>query len=117
MMTLHLRGVRTHSIIGAYPEEKVAPQELIWDLDLTLVAVPLDDRLQNTVDYAALCSWLQTTVAQLPCELLETLLLNVARAMRREMTWKHLRLTVHKPQALPHLQDVSMTLECRDGEP
>jgi dihydroneopterin aldolase len=57
MDAIELRGLRVVASVGALPEEheRVQPLEIDLDVQVDLRAAGGSDRLDDTVDYAALC--------------------------------------------------------------
>ena len=111
ILTFQLRGIRTEAIIGVYPHERHVPQPLVWDLDLTLCEMPAEDSIHATVSYEDIRNWLFEIVRDVQAQLLETLLMQVVERLRLRMDWDRLRLVVHKPHAMPGLDDVAVTIE------
>lgn len=62
-------------VIGVYPEERLAPQRLLLDveLDVDIQAAARSDDIQDALDYARLAQLLTTWAAEREFQLLEAL--------------------------------------------
>ncbi len=80
---IELRGLRTLGICGVLPEEQARPQPLEVDLDVEadLATAGASDRLEDTVDYGALCSVVERVVSAERFALLERLAARVAEVV------------------------------------
>ena len=80
------RGIACRSRIGVTAAERAKPQELLVDLDVTLVAQPpgTRDEFGATVDYAELASIAQAVAGRDEYRLVETLAERIAGAVGRE---------------------------------
>ena len=99
-------------IIGIYPRERVVPQPLCIDLELTCDIRPAAEtnNLDKSLNYAAISESVMDFCQQAQAELLEAL---------AEQLWAHLqecfgiqgaRLTIHKPQAVPEAASVGISI-------
>lgn len=82
--TIELRGLQLEAVVGVLPEERTAPQPLQVDLDVDVdvdLAAGATDELTSTVDYAAVCDAVVTTLRSCGRQLLETACGDVARAV------------------------------------
>ncbi len=77
---IELRGLRVQGFCGVLPEERDEPQPLEVDMDveLDLTAPSRSDRLEDTVDYAALVAAAERVVTEGRFALLERLAATVA---------------------------------------
>lgn len=77
---IQLRGLRVVAICGALPEERLRPQPLELDLDVTaaLSDAAASDALEDTIDYGALVAAVERVVADGQFFLLEALAARVA---------------------------------------
>ena len=80
---IELRGLRVVAVVGARPEERTQPQPIELDLDvvLDLDAAGASDRLDDTLDYGALCREVEAVVSTAAPQLLERLATLVADAV------------------------------------
>jgi dihydroneopterin aldolase len=74
MMTIIVRELAVSTLIGVYPEERLALQTLVLDLTLNceVEASLSSDKLSDTIDYAALSADLTSWSAAATFELIET---------------------------------------------
>jgi dihydroneopterin aldolase/2-amino-4-hydroxy-6-hydroxymethyldihydropteridine diphosphokinase len=76
-MTDHVvvKGLRVPVRVGVTPEERARPQVVVVDLDVTtdLSAAGSSDDLEDTIDYAALVSSVDTLLREDEANLLEAL--------------------------------------------
>ena len=108
-----LTGLAIDAIVGVYPRERTARQRVVVDLDMAAdVAGPArSGRLADALDYEALSNALRAHVEATDFELLEALAEDVAAFVRAEFGVPWLRLTLHKPDALPGPVDVAVAIE------
>jgi dihydroneopterin aldolase len=80
---IELRGLRVTALVGALPEEHDRPQPLEIDLEVhaDLAAAGASDRLDDTVDYGALCDVVEKVFASGHIVLLEAVAERVASAV------------------------------------
>ncbi|BDZ45191.1 dihydroneopterin aldolase [Naasia aerilata] len=111
---ISLRGLRTRGYHGVLPEERIAGQDFVIDLDLTLDLAPAaaSDDVRDTVHYGELAQEVAGIVAGDPVDLIETLADRIASAVLRADRVLAVAVTVHKPQApIPvAFDDVSVSL-------
>lgn len=72
---IELRGLRVLARCGAGPDEREVPQPLEIDLDVVADLAPAggSDRLDETVDYGAVCEAVALAATTVPTALLEHL--------------------------------------------
>ena len=77
---IELRGLRITALVGALPEERDRPQPLEIDLDVEadLATAGASDRLDDTVDYGAVCDAVEKVFAAGHVALLETVAERIA---------------------------------------
>lgn len=77
---IHVSNLALNLHIGVTDEEQAQPQRLTVSLTLRPRRgfVGLDDRIENTVNYAAVCAAVRTLAATHPRRLVETLALDIA---------------------------------------
>ena len=81
--SIELRGLRVTALVGALPEERDRPQPLEIDLDVhaDLAAAGTSDRLDDTVDYGAVCDAVEKVFGAGHVALLETVAERIASAV------------------------------------
>jgi len=71
-MKLSLNGIDVECIIGDLPEERVRPQRLVVDAELEIGdEASFSDRLDDTVDYAALARRVREALVAAKCRMIE----------------------------------------------
>ena len=112
---IELRGMTFSASHGVYEHERAARQPFAVDVELWLRAAPLDDRLEQTVDYSEVYRAVRQVVEGPSVRLIETLADRVAAAIgqRYGERLRRLRVRVHKPGAPlgGPVQDVAATVE------
>ena len=108
-----LTGLAVETIVGIYPAERTARQPVVIDLEMAAdVAGPAaSGDLADALDYEALSNALRAHVEGTAFELLEALAEDVARFVLDRFGVAWLRLTLHKPEALPGPVDVAVRIE------
>ena len=81
MDTIFISDLRLDILIGVYDWEKKVPQKVQFDLEIGLPGAQgaASDRLGDTIDYAAVVSRIETSLAENHFGLLEKLAEHVAR--------------------------------------
>jgi len=109
-----IAGIEVSGHHGVLPDERQEGQRFVVDveLELDLSAAAALDRLEATVDYAALVGEVAAIVGGEPCELIETVAARVAGRCLDDDRVVAVEVTVHKPDApLPApAGDVAVTL-------
>lgn len=112
--TIEIRGIRVLAHHGILPEEKERGQEFVIDvkLHLDLAAAAADDRLSDTLDYAALAAAIHNRVAGERWDLIERVAGRVVDLVMEDPRVVSVEVAVHKPHApiaIP-FDDVIVTL-------
>ena len=113
METLFIQELELRAVIGVHDWERTFAQRLRVDLVLrvnTEMAAKTDD-LAHAVDYSALAERLQELAAQSAYALIETLAARLADEVLEQAGVHWVRLTLHKPGALPKAKSVGITIE------
>jgi dihydroneopterin aldolase len=114
MNTVFIRGLRAQAVIGVYERERHLRQTLVLDLEMAsdTARAAATDRIDDALDYATVASRVTELVEASEYQLIETLAGAVTSMIRREFGVSWLRLTVHKPGAVPEADDVGVVVEC-----
>lgn len=110
---IRLHGLTVSALIGVYDWERTARRPLVLDLDLEvdLSAAAHSDAVGDTIHYGEVTAAVEDVVAMEAPLLLERLAEQVLRRLFDEFAaLKAVTLTVHKPDILPQVQDVSIRL-------
>jgi dihydroneopterin aldolase len=110
---VYIRGLRVDAVIGVHPWERTLRQTLVFDLELASDAAvaAASDALADALDYDAVSRRVREVAAANDCQLLETLAIRVADALRAEFALPWLRLRLDKPGAVPGTKAVGVLIE------
>ena len=103
MDCIHIKDISIDCIVGVYPNERKKRQTVKLNITLHCDLNPAgkSDKLEDTVDYAALVEHVRDEVKKSRCFLLEALANRIAELC---LSYKHVKavdVTLAKPQALP----------------
>ena len=78
--TIELRGLRVTALVGALTEERdrLQPIEIDLDVEADLASAGASDRLEDTVDYGAICDAVEKVFSGGHIALLETVAERIA---------------------------------------
>ena len=109
---IHIEGLNLHSHIGVPDEERAQPQRLTVSVTFEpkLGFTALEDRIENTIDYAAVCERMKSIAAAKPRRLLETLAEELAAGILGAFPIRQLSLDVRK-YILPDTEFVAVRIE------
>lgn len=114
MDSLRLLDIECRSRIGVTPEERVRPQSIRVDLDLSLdlEAAGNSDAIDLTVDYVRVVDRVQAIAAKKEYLLVEALARTLCRSLLEENPIDRVQVTVRKrPEALKgKLRQVAVTM-------
>jgi 7,8-dihydroneopterin aldolase/epimerase/oxygenase len=110
-----IRGLEVQAVIGVHGWERLAPRPLRLDLDLgtDIRAAAASDHLRDAVDYHAVCEAITAFARGTQPQLLEAFAERLARLLFERYPLLWLRLTLHKPGAVPGTQSVGVEIERR----
>jgi dihydroneopterin aldolase len=116
-MVIEVRGLEVFAFHGVFEHERRDGQTFLIDLTLEPQSdrAGETDRLQDAVDYGAVCERVVELVKGGPYHLIERLATVVAQDLLEHFPLALVRVTVHKPQApVRHpFEDLSVTVERR----
>ena len=109
---IHIEALEVRSCIGVPEEERAAPQRLTVTLTLEPNADfrALGDRIEATVDYAAVCEAVKALAAERPRRLVETLAEEIAGALLGRFAIRRVAVEVRK-FILPETDCVAIRIE------
>ncbi|MCY3022975.1 MAG: dihydroneopterin aldolase [Planctomycetota bacterium] len=109
---IHIRDLLLRCIVGVYPEERRAKQDVVINLTLyaDLSAACRSDRLEDTVDYRAIKKEVIADVETSECQLVEHLAERLARICLKPERVARVRVLVEKPGALRFARTVGVEL-------
>jgi dihydroneopterin aldolase len=113
MDTIQIKGLKVETIIGVHAWEKKLPRTLLIDLELATDAARAakSDAIKDALDYKAVADAAVSLVEASRVQLIETLAQRLAESLMKEFGATWLRITIHKPGAVPATQSVAVTIE------
>jgi dihydroneopterin aldolase len=118
MDCLQVRGIRGYGYVGVLPEEQVLGQwyEVDLTLWLDLAAAGQSDRLEETHDYSATITQIQTLIQQTRVKLVESLAEAIAAMVLRSPRIQQVQVRVTKHPPVPNF-DGSIAVEIIRPQP
>ena len=115
--TLSVRGLAARTFIGILPHERRAKQKIAIDLELRVDTrrAAKTECIEDTVDYARVSAAVLSLVEGRKFDLIETLASEIAALVLSERAVASVCVTVHKPAAVAHAEDVTLTIERSGG--
>jgi len=112
MDTIFISDLRLDILVGIYDWEKKVPQKVQLDLEIGLSGRKAgSDKLGDTIDYAAVVSRIEATLAEHRFGLLETLAEHIAGIVMKEFKSPWVRVSVTKLAALKNVKRLGVTIE------
>jgi len=101
------------TIIGIYDFERVKPQRVIVHLEMSadIAQAALTEDIESTLNYKTLSETLTKFLEQSRFQLIETMAERVTELVREDFGVRWVKLTLHKPDALPGDTDVGVIIE------
>ena len=108
-----VKDLRIEARLGIYPEEKVRPQKIIVNIDLSVREGkdPLSDDIKNVVSYEIVVKKVEEIVASGHVGLAETLAELIAAACLRDRRVMAARVRIEKPDIIPNARSVGIEIE------
>lgn len=115
MDLIFIRDLRITTIVGHYPRERTNPQPITFDIDLAIPGTEVfeSDKLVNTINYAAVCAYVQRECDTHHFKLLERMADYLARAILTEFRTPYVRLAVAKLGIIKGVKQVGVMVERR----
>ncbi|MFC0384948.1 dihydroneopterin aldolase [Muricoccus vinaceus] len=115
-----VRDMTVQARLGVYAREEAAPQRVVIGIELLVLddAAPAGigpDRLDRVVDYAAIARRAEAVATEGHTRLAETLAERIAVACLDDARVESVRVTVEKPDIIPHVGAVGVSVERRRG--
>ena len=113
MDVIYIRDLRLDTVIGAYEHERRHPQALQFDIEIGRHAMNAchTDRLEDTIDYAAVVQSIQDVLATHTFHLLEPLAEALADLILTKFDANWIRLEVTKAGIVPGARFVGVRIE------
>ena len=115
-MKLALNGIDVECIIGELPEERTRPQRLVVDVELEIGdEASFSDRLEDTVDYAALADRVRAALTAAKCRMIERAARVVLEECMADGRVAGAEVRVTKAGAVAHLASATAVLSSPPG--
>ena len=113
MDRIFIRNLTVTTIIGIYDEERITPQRVILDLEMSadVAHAASTEDIESTLNYKTLSDALTDFLQGSSFQLIETMAERVADIVRNDFGVDWVKLTLHKPDALPGDIDVGVIIE------
>ena len=112
MDTIFISDFRLDILVGVYDWEKQVPQKVQFDLEIALPGrKSQSDKLGDTLDYAAVVSRIEASLAEHRFGLLENLAEHIAQLVMREFKSPWVKVSVTKLAALKNVKRLGVTIE------
>lgn len=112
MDQIFIQQLRLPARIGVYETEKVAPQEVVLDITLTvnIQGAAAHDRLEDTIDYAELIKQLASHCLAQHVQLVERLAQQLADICLQDKRVQQVALRLGKPHAIAQANSVGVSI-------
>jgi 7,8-dihydroneopterin aldolase/epimerase/oxygenase len=108
-----VRDLDLMALIGIYDHEKIKPQRIVVNVDLSVqeVAGPMSDEIDHVVSYEIVVKKIEAIVAAGHVNLVETLAEKFAEACLRDKRVLAARVRIEKPDIIPNARSVGVEIE------
>jgi 7,8-dihydroneopterin aldolase/epimerase/oxygenase len=108
-----VRDLEVMALIGIYDHEKVNPQRIIVNIDLSVHEAdgPVVDEISHVVSYEIIAKKVETIVAEGHVNLVETLAERFAESCLRDKRVAAARVRIEKPDIIPNARSVGVEIE------
>jgi len=119
MDKIHIRDLQVRCIVGIYPEERTAKQDVIFNVTLhaDCRAAGLSDRIEDAVDYKQVKKRIVEMAEASEFFLVERLADSVASLCLEDPRVERVDVTVDKPGALRFARSVAVEISRTRPEP
>lgn len=107
-----VRDLEVMATIGIYDHEKVKPQRIIVNIDLSVKEAPsMADEISHVVSYEIIAQKVDAVVAEGHVNLVETLCEKIAQSCLKDKRVMAARVRVEKPDIIPNARSVGVEIE------
>ena len=107
-----VRDLEVLATIGIYDHEKVKPQRIIVNIDLSVKEAPsMADEISHVVSYEIIAQKVDAVVAEGHVNLVETLCEKIAQSCLKDQRVMAARVRVEKPDIIPNARSVGVEIE------
>ncbi len=113
MDRIFITGLSVDTIIGIYDQERVIRQPVILDLEMSadISRAAQSENVDQALNYKTVADFLTKFIENSEFQLIETMAERVTDIVRNEFKVRWVKLTLHKPNALPGNTDVGVIIE------
>lgn len=113
MDRIFISNLSVETIIGIYDFERVTPQRVVLDLEMSadIAQAASTEDIESTLNYKTLSETLTQFLQESQFQLIETMAERVTEIIRKDFGVKWVKLTLHKPDALPGDINVGVIIE------
>ena len=113
MDRIFIKNLAVETIIGIYDWERTNRQRVILDLEMSadIAKAALAEDIDATLNYKTLSETLIKFIENSEFQLIETMAERVTDIIRHDFGVQWVKLTLHKPDALPENTDVGVIIE------
>jgi dihydroneopterin aldolase len=113
MDKIFLKQLTTETVIGIFNWEREVKQTIAIDLEMSadIRRAAKSDSIRDTLNYKSVAKRVLAFAQSSRYQLVETLAEEVARLILTEFPVEWVKVTLHKPGAIRHSQDVGVTIE------
>lgn len=108
-----VRDLECETLIGIYDHEKVKPQRIVVNIDLSVREAdgPMADDISHVVSYEIIVKKVEAILTEGHVNLVETLCEKIAQACLRDRRVLAARVRVEKPDIIPNARSVGVEIE------
>jgi 7,8-dihydroneopterin aldolase/epimerase/oxygenase len=108
-----VRDLEVKAMIGIYDHEKINPQRIIVNIDLSVHEAEgvMADDISHVVSYEIVVKKVEAILAEAHINLVETLCEKIAAACLRDRRVVAARVRVEKPDIIPNARSVGVEIE------
>ena len=108
-----VRDLECQALIGIYEQEKLKPQRIIINIDLSVHETdgPMSDEISHVVSYEIIAKKVESILAEGHINLVETLCEKIAQSCLKDKRVLAARVRVEKPDIIPNARSVGVEIE------
>jgi 7,8-dihydroneopterin aldolase/epimerase/oxygenase len=108
-----VRDLECMALIGIYDHEKIKPQRIIVNIDLSVQETdgPMTDEISHVVSYEIIAKKVESILEEGHINLVETLCEKIASACLKDRRVLAARVRVEKPDIIPNARSVGVEIE------
>jgi 7,8-dihydroneopterin aldolase/epimerase/oxygenase len=106
-----VRDLDCQALIGIYDHEKVKPQRVVVNIDLSVKEGSGDDDISHVVSYEIIVKKVEAIIEEGHTNLVETLCEKIAASCLKDKRVIAARVRVEKPDIIPNARSVGVEIE------